>query len=226
MNFLRRNWYYIGGVIFVVLAVVLAVYWTDMSVLRRLMVMSFMALVFHQFEEYAWPGGFPAIYNIVFRPMGNRPARYPLNPQNVLITNVFVAYTHYVLPIVFPNIIWLGFAPLLFGMSQIILHGVMVNKKMQSIYNPGLISIVFMWWPIGIYYIWYVVTNGLAPWWDWPVAVVYMLATLIFGISMPVTHWISGEDYPIAFTEEEMARFHVREKMARIRSAAGVPAAG
>ena len=139
---------------------------------------------------------------------------------------MFVAYTHYVLPIVFPNIIWLGFAPLLFGMMQFMLHGIMVNKKMHTIYNPGLISIVFMWWPIGIYYIWYVVTNDLAHWWDWPVAVVYMLATLIFGISMPVTHWISGEDYPIAFTEEEMARFHVREKMARIRSAAGVPAAG
>src|SRR6185436_16881157 len=107
MNFLRRNWYYIGGVIFVALAVVLVVYWNDMSVLRRLMIMSFMALTFHQFEEYAWPGGFHAIYNIVFRPMGSRPERYHSNPQNVLITNVFVAYTHYVLPILFPNIIWL-----------------------------------------------------------------------------------------------------------------------
>ena len=63
----------------------------------------------------------------------------------------------------------------------------MVNKKMHSIYNPGVFSVVFVHWPLGIYYIWYVVTNGLAHWWDWPLAVVYMAATLVFGISLPVT---------------------------------------
>jgi hypothetical protein len=126
------------------------------------MIISYMAVMFHQFEEYGWPGGFPAIYNIVFRPDGDRPDRCPLNRQSVVVTNVFVAWEHYVLPIIFPSVIWLGFAPVLFGMAQIVFHGVMVNKKMHSIYNPGVFSVVFLHWPLGIYYICYVVTHGLA----------------------------------------------------------------
>ena len=219
MNFLRKHWYYVGAFIFVALAVVLAFFWNDISMLRKLMIMSYMAVLFHQFEEYAWPGGFPAIYNIVFRPVGDKPDRCPLNRQSVVVTNVFVAWAHYALPIIFPDVIWLGFAPVLFGMAQIVFHGIMVNKKMHSIYNPGVFSVVFVHWPLGIYYIWYVVTNGLAHWWDWPLAVVYMAATLVFGVSLPVTHWLKDENSPYAFSEEEMARFHVREKMERLRQA-------
>ena len=88
MNFLRKNWYYVGAGIFVALAVVLAVFWNDISVLRKLMIMSYMAVMFHQFEEYAWPGGFPALYNIVFRPVGEKPARRPLNPHSVAVFSV------------------------------------------------------------------------------------------------------------------------------------------
>ncbi len=215
MDFLRKNWYYLGAVIFVGLGVYLVICWNDLSVLRRLMIMSYMAVLFHQFEEYGWPGGFPAIYNIVFRPVGNRPDRCPLNRQSVIVTNVFVAWAHYILPIFFPDIIWLGFAPLLFGMMQIVFHGVIVNKKMRSIYNPGMLSILVMWWPIGIYYLWYVVTNHLAQWWDWPLAFVYMFVTLVVGVSLPVTHWMRDENSPYAFSEAEMARFNVRKKMAR-----------
>lgn len=217
MNFFRKNWYHVGALIFLLLAIVLTVFWNDLSVLRRLMIMSYMAVLFHQFEEYGWPGGFPAIYNLVFRPDGNRPERCPLNRQSVIVTNVFVAWTHYILPIIFPDIIWLGFAPLLFGMMQIVFHGIMVNKKLHTIYNPGLISIIFMWWPIGIYYVSYVVKNGLAQWWEWPLAFVYMLVTLIFGVSLPVTKWMRDENSPYAFSGAEMARFHVREKLEQIQ---------
>lgn len=68
MKFYRRNWYYVGGGLFVVLAIALAILWNDMSVLRKLMWISFIALLVHQFEEYAWPGGFPAIMNIAWQP--------------------------------------------------------------------------------------------------------------------------------------------------------------
>lgn len=217
MNFLRTSWYYVGAVIFVALAAVLAAFWDDISLLRKLMIMSYMAVLFHQFEEYGWPGGFPAVYNVVFRPVGNRPDRCPLNRQSVVVTNVFVAWTHYVLPIVFPDVIWLGFGPLLFGVLQFGFHGIIVNKKMRSVYNPGLFSVVFLFWPLGVYYVWYVATNGLAQWWEWPLGFAYMLATLVFGVSLPVTHWMKDENSPYAFSEQEMARFHVREKMARLR---------
>jgi len=217
MNFYRKNWYYVGGAIFVALAIVLAVYWNDFSVLRKLMVMSFMAVLFHEFEEYAWPGGFPAVYNIVFRPDGDgQPDRSPLNQKSAIFANVVIAYPFWALPIFFPEVIWLGLAPVLFGMSQVVLHGIMVNKKMHTVYNPGVFSVIFVHWPVGIFYIWHIVSNGLVAWWMWPVAVGYMLVFLVFGVSLPVTNWLNDKNPKYAFSEQEMARFRVAEKMKKL----------
>lgn len=215
MNFIRRNWYYIGDVLFVALAVVLGIFWNDMSMLRRLMLMSFMALLVHQFEEYGLPGGFPAIMNIAWQPGEGLPDRSPLNRNSALFVNVFFAYPFYILPIIFPTLIWLGLAQVLFGMAQFGVHGILINKKMHSVYNPGLFAVVFLHWPIGIYYIWYVVVNSLVQWWMWPVAVVILGAAAFFGVNMPVARWFKDENSPYPFSEKEMARFHVQEKLAR-----------
>ncbi len=62
-----------------------------------------------------------------------------------------------------------------------------------------------------------IATNGLAPWWTWPLAFVYLAAGAVVGVALPVTRWFADKDSPYAFSKEEMARFHVREKMERLR---------
>ncbi len=222
MNFMRQKWYYVGGVLFVALAVVLMIVWKDISVLQRLLLMSFMALLAHQFEEYALPGGFPPVFNIAFQPRaGGTPDHYPLNRRSALFVNVFFAYPFYLLAVFFPNLIWLGLAQVLFGMLQLAIHGVLINRKMHSLYNPGLFTVVFLHWPIGIYYIWYVSVNGLVQGWMWPVAIVIVAAAAFFGVNMPVTHWFLDKDSPYAFSAKEMTRFHVKEKMERLNAKKG-----
>jgi hypothetical protein len=216
MNFIRKNWYYIGGLLFIVLAVILVINWNEFSILRRVMLISFMALLVHQFEEYAWPGGFPAVMNIAWQPKGTKPDRCPLNRNGALFVNVIVAYPFYILPIIFPTLIWLGLAQVLFGMAQFGVHGILINKRMHSLYNPGLFAVVFLHWPIGIYYIWYIVVNSLVQWWMWPIAVVILGAVAFFGVNMPVNYWFKDENSPYPFSQEEMARFHVQEKLKRI----------
>ncbi len=222
MNFMRQKWYYVGGVLFVALAVILIIVWKDISVLQRLLLMSFMALLAHQFEEYALPGGFPPVFNIAFQPRaGGTPDHYPLNRRSALFVNVFFAYPFYLLAVFFPNLIWLGLAQVLFGMLQLAIHGVLINRKMHSLYNPGLFTVVFLHWPIGIYYIWYVSVNGLVQGWMWPVAIVIVAAAAFFGVNMPVTHWFLDKDSPYAFSAKEMTRFHVKEKMERLNAKKG-----
>ncbi len=151
MSFMRQKWYYVGGILFIVLTGGLVIVWHEISVLQRLLLMSFMALLVHQFEEYAWPGGFPPVFNIAFQPRaGGTPDHYPLNRRSALFVNVFFAYPFYILAILFPNLIWLGLAQVLFGMVQLVVHGVLINRKMHSLYNPGLFTVVFLHWPIGI----------------------------------------------------------------------------
>jgi hypothetical protein len=218
MDFMRKNWYYVGGVLFVVLAIVLVYSRNDITVLQRILLMSFMALLVHQFEEYGWPGGEPAVMNIAMRPSGDKPDRYPLNRQSALIINVFIAYSFYILAIIFSNVIWLGLATMFFGMAQIVVHGIMWNKKMHSIYNPGLFAVVFLHWPIGIYYIWYVVVNDLVLWWMWPVAIIVLVAIAFFGVYLPEDRWLADKNSQYPFSEEEMSRFNVREKMERLNA--------
>ena len=91
--------------------------------------------------------------------------RYPLNRGTALFVNVIFAYPYYILPILFPRLVWMGLGQVLFGMAQLAVHGVVINRKMRSIYNPGLFAVVFLHWPLGIYYIWYVCVTGLVSWW-------------------------------------------------------------
>ncbi len=217
MEFLRQKWYYVGGGLFLALAAGLVLLWNDLSLLQRLLWLSFMALLAHQFEEYAWPGGFPPVFNLAFQPrQGGAPDRYPLNRKSALFVNVLFAYPFYILAIVFPGLIWLGLAQVAFGMAQLAVHGILINRKLHSIYNPGLFTVVFLHWPIGIYYIHYIIANGLAQWWTWPAALVLVAAAAFFGVNMPVTRWFVDKDSPYAFSETEMRRFHVQEKMERL----------
>ncbi|CUS03231.2 conserved membrane protein of unknown function [Candidatus Promineifilum breve] len=217
MNFMRKNWYYVGAALFVVLGIGLAIFWNDMSLLRKLMWLSFMALLAHQFEEYGRPGGFPAVTNIAWMPSADgKPDRYKLNRQGALFANVFFGYLFYILAILFPNLIWVGLATVLFGMAQLGVHGIIINRKLRSIYNPGLFTVVFLFWPIGLYYIWYVVVNQLVQWWMWPLAIVYLALAAYFGLYVLAFRIFADPNSPYPFEPSEMERFHVKEKLAKM----------
>lgn len=211
MDVFRRHWYNIGGVVAVVAIVCLFIFWNSMSVLQILLLMSFIAILIHQFEEYGFPGGEPAITNMVMQP-NDTPDRYPLNQNSAMITNVLIAYTVYLIPIFLPNIIWLGLAPILMGFAQFIVHGIVTNRKMKSIYNPGLGAVVFLHIPIGTYYIYYIVSNGLSSGWDWLIAIVYLIIIVAIVLNKLTYDWLADKNSKYPFAEEEMERFHVKEK--------------
>lgn len=216
MKTLRRHWYNFGIVVAILTGLYLGFAWTEISVLQRLLILNFIAILIHQFEEYSWPGGEPAITNIVMRNGGDIPDRYPLNQFSAMLTNVLVTYIVYLIPIFLPNIIWLGLMPILFGIFQIAAHGIVTNIKMKSIYNPGLGAVLFLHFPIGFYYIHYITQNGLASWLDWIFAVVYLLF-LILAISIGTYKLLPNKNTKYVFDAVEMERFHVKEKMERLR---------
>jgi hypothetical protein len=104
---------------FVALAFTAGFWERSFSPIQVILIYSVIALLVHQYEECAAPGGFPGIFNIAV--LGERQVseRYPLNENQVLITNVFLAYFFYIAAVVWPNRIWLGLAQVLFGMLQL-----------------------------------------------------------------------------------------------------------
>ena len=216
MKFWRRNWYYIGGVLFVALAFFMGFWGSLFSRIQVILIFSFMAMLVHQFEEYAFPGGFPGITNIVMMGEKKVPDRYPLNANQCWISNVFLTYPFYIVPVFFPNLIWLGLAQVMLGMLQIIAHGIIENMRLKSLYNPGLGATVFLQLPLGIYFIWYVATNHLASTGTYILGFVGAIIALVLLFLLPIRLMASRESkYP--FAEAEMYGF-AKAKIEKIRN--------
>ena len=114
MNLIRRHWYNIGLIVAILCIVLLPFIWESMSFLQIVLLLNFIVILIHQFEEYGLPGGEPTIMNTVLQ-QSPTPDRYPLNQNSAMVTNVVTAYLFYLLPVFFPNIVWLGLAPIIFG---------------------------------------------------------------------------------------------------------------
>jgi Protein of unknown function with HXXEE motif len=215
MSFLRKNWYYLGGILFLALAVVIGLCGRQIAPLRLILLVSFMALLLHQLEEYALPGGFPAVFNIGWQGEKEAPDRYPLNRMSCLCVNVFTAYPFYLLPVLFPGLVWLGLAQILFGMvGQLIVHGIVINRKLHTLYNPGLGVVLLLHVPIGVYYIRYLYAHELVQPWHWLAGILCMGLGALVMIALPIKLF-EDKHSPYPFDPKEMARFHVAEKSKR-----------
>ena len=211
MKFWRRNWYYLGGILFVALSFFMGFWGSNFSHIQLILIYSFMALLIHQFEEYGLPGGFPALFNIIMNGETKAPDRFPQNSHLAMIVNVPLAYSFYLAAILFPGAIWLGLATMFFGLSQILFHGIVMNRSLKSFYNPGLAACIFLHGPIGIYYIWYVTTNGLAGTWDYVGGILAMILAAVVIVVLPV-RMFSSRDAKYPFSKAEMERFGMLKK--------------
>ena len=52
VQFMRRHWYSVGAVVAVGALIYLLYEWSTMGVLQRLLLLNFIVLLLHQFEEY------------------------------------------------------------------------------------------------------------------------------------------------------------------------------
>jgi len=213
LKFLRRHWHDIGLFSAVVAGASLMFAWNEMIFLQKLLILNFIVVLLHQFEEYSWPGGFPAVANMAMM-SSEKPDRYPLNQNSSMVANLLFAYVFFLLPVFFPGSIWLGLAPILVGsIIQFISHGIYTNIKLKYFYNPGLAATVFGHIPIAVFYINYIVANNLVNQWDWIWAVVYMFAFLVLDFYLIEQKLLSNKNSPYPFDPDEMKRFNVGKKL-------------
>lgn len=215
MKFLRRYWYDIGGILAIPAAIALFVLWKQMEVISILMLINFIGLQIHQFEEYHFPGGGPLLNNFVRDPSHIAPDRYPLNQNNAMIGNTAVVYLMYLTPVFFPHVIWLGLAPVIFGLIQLLIHGVLGIVKAKTLYNPGLGAVLLFHVPVGCYYLYYIVSQNLVTPWDWVFGVLYL--GIFMGITQRICYqMLVSKDSPYPFDQVELKRFNVYEKFSRL----------
>lgn len=181
----RNHWFHLTMYVFMLLAFFMCLWGNNLTEIQHILMMSFMALFAHQFEEYVLPGGGPVVINKGNFDEKEHYRNFPGNMHSAMIVNNS-AYLVYLLALIFPQFIWLGLGTMFFNLFQLVGHGIKMNRGMKTWYNPGLGTTIVLLVPISIYYITYIVNHQLVSGWDWfGGAITFILATLITTI-LPV----------------------------------------
>ena len=216
IKFLRRHWHDIGLISAVVAGGYLIFTWNEIAFLQKLLILNFIVVLLHQFEEYTWPGGFPAVANMVLF-KSDKPDRFPLNQNSSMVTNLIFAYVLYLLPVFFPNVIWLGLAAVFNGFVQFFGHGIYVNTKLRSFYSPGVVTNVFGWLPIGVIYIRYILANSLVDLQVWLFAVAWFVVFFFIDFYLIEQVLLGDRNSPYPFDQDEMNRGGVKKNIECLR---------
>jgi len=207
----RRHWYDVGIVAFAAMAFGMALWGWRLDALERLLVVNLMALLCHQFEEYRLPGGAPVIINIATYGETKDFDRFPGNMLSITIVNT-VAWAVYAAAIALPRVAWLGLATMLFGFTQVLGHGILMNVKTKGWYNPGLATALLLHLPIGVAYIVLITSRGLAGPGTWAAAAVGVVAIFALTVVLPV-QGLKSRTTPYAIPEDLANRFHMVDKL-------------
>ena len=204
MAFIRNNWFRLTFIAFVAMAFWALFNAQNLDYLQKLLLASLMALPLHQFEEYQFPGGGPVVINRYFYQAGDNWRHYPGNWQSCAVVNL-LSYVFYIAALVLPQLIWLGTATMLFNLYQVIGHGIQMNAKMRSWYNPGMATAICLFLPISIAYLAYAIGTGALAGIDWLWAILAFVVIAACCVMGPV-QLMKREDSPYDVPEWQVTQ--------------------
>lgn len=209
MDFLHHHWYDLGLIPGFLMLYYLRNNHRILLPSQKFLILNFFALVCHQFEEYRFPGGFPAIMN-GFVHNSPAPDRWPLNAHSAMLVNVFTTYCIY-LPVCFmPRQVVLGLMSVVFGFQQVLIHAIRVNKAAGTVYTPGLTTVMLGFVPLGIKYIQAAYTEGRL---GMRQGVIGTIGAVIFGylvLNKLTFTWLPDVNSHTPFSASEMTRWGAR----------------
>lgn len=148
-------WLYVIVAIAGILIGLVAANWTMWTMQTKLVALGTALLAFHVLEEWRFPGGFHYMYNVMAN--SQLPDRYPMNQLSDMWTNwIGIVFGCFCLIIgVTPM---LAVMQLLVCLGEILAHtksGFWVRKRFapygkKTIYNPGLFTSIFGYFPLAI----------------------------------------------------------------------------
>ena len=205
MNFLRKHWYDIGGVLSVLVLGFVFLNFKLMSHYQILMWFSLVSLFFHQLEEYRIAGTFPGMANAALY-KSEMPDRYPINTNTALIVNVVVGWLSYFLAAVLAeNAIWLGMATIVVSLGNTIAHTTLFNIKGKTIYNAGLATSWIFFIPCGYFFFSIVYGDHLITTRDYLIGIPLGIALNVLGV-IKLIDWMADKNTTYIFEQRNLLR--------------------
>jgi Protein of unknown function with HXXEE motif len=190
LRFVANNSLYLMSALALGVALYLAVQWSTISDTQHISCLMFIALIAHEWEEERYPGGFIEIMATTFGIRSAVPKSALLGVDAYILIVVFV-------PIFFPTVGWLFMAPMYLGLFEAFIHtvGIKLTRRPRP-YTPGMATALLLLLPISIVGIVHAVSIHLLAAWEWPVALIYMVAG--FAVMQATLLHSVGLTYPMA----------------------------
>lgn len=150
---------------------------------------------FHEFEEYVCPGGFLSFFNQ--GPLGSTRPDKPLTKAGSFWINIPLMYVLLPLSGVMSHYFgsdwgfWIAYYSTLNASAHVVMFFIFGRK-----YNPGLVASILVNIPLGIYTIWYFLSNGL-------VSTEVNILSIIVGIIAQASMMVYGFAYLVPTSKKE-----------------------
>lgn len=197
MQFALRHWSNFGAIVAGAALILLLCGSPGMGFLQRVLLANFIIQLIQQCEQHGWFGRELAMKDMVLPSSVDA----PLNPKSTIIFNLLVAYGLYLAPVVFPDVIWLGLASMLFGFMRFVVP-VATNRKLLAIYPHRRTALVLGQVSIGLVYLYYIHANHLVTAWNWAFAFLFMLGWQYVALVRVVCGWLTDQSSPYPFSDD------------------------
>lgn len=201
MNFLRKHWYDLGGVFFIVVLIYTFLNHYNLTNYQIIMWASLMTLFIHQLEEYRIPGTFPGMLNNAMYKSAI-PDRYPLNTNTSFYVNVAVGWTCYFLAAVLAEkAIWLGISTIVISIGNTIAHTTLFNIKGKTLYNAGLVTSWLLFVPCSYFFFTTIYKEHLATTTNYLIGIPLGIIINIIGI-LKMIDWMANKNTNYIFDDK------------------------
>ncbi|MCD8020975.1 MAG: HXXEE domain-containing protein [Clostridiales bacterium] len=173
-KFMRKYSFWLTTLLGVIALVILAVGWNKIDMLHKLPILYIVALALHETEELKFPGGF---VELVMDMTGLKLKNLGVAKFGLLLFTLYAT----VLPAFLAGWVWPVMSTLFIGIVEIIMHLAAAHINQERFYSPGLITAVFVQFPVAVYGYYYLYSNGLVRgiYWLWAILLLIMPLLLV-----------------------------------------------
>lgn len=180
-QWIKRDWAKVGFIVAIFLTVFMFVFIRQTNFVVFILLMNTPLYMFHETEEYVFPGGFGKFFNMDIFKLDTEDE--PVNENFIFAINIL--YIWLLLPLFgmlsLSNVLfglWIPYFTFFAGVSHIVLA-----IKAKKTYNPGLIISLVLNIPFGLWSIIYLSNQGLI---DHPIFNLHLLIGLLLNLALPV----------------------------------------
>ena len=181
VEWLKVNWWGVCPILGIFLFIFMFAFVKNADPVLFVILLNVPLYLFHESEEYIFPGGFRKFFNLDIFKSGD--ALMPLETNFIYKINILMIWV--LLPVFgllsiidYRFGLWICYFEFFAGVAHIIL-----TIKAKKKYNPGLIMSVFVNIPFGIYAVWFMTEQGLIvnPWIN-----VHMIIGFLLNAMLPI----------------------------------------